>query len=72
VMRSFRFVRPGINPLAEKRTGKQGCGIYGTIQAQEPLAKVWADKMQSHFEWIFRLDSWAWWFHVSKFSLQIR
>jgi len=22
----------------------------------EPLAKVWVDKLQSHFAWIFRMD----------------
>jgi len=26
------------------------------IANPELLAKVWVDKMQSHFEWIFRLD----------------
>jgi len=26
------------------------------IESLEPLAKVWVDKLQSHFTWIFRMD----------------
>jgi len=30
--------------------------IWQKEMTKEPLAKVWVDKLQYHFKWIFRLD----------------
>ncbi|MDQ6960372.1 MAG: nicotinamidase [Mariprofundaceae bacterium] len=55
--------------LAGQRLAKDR--FAGKEQALEPLAKLWVDEWQSHFECNFRLEQGAWWFHAPQFQPEI-